>query len=315
MPPKPTLNKPYADNNFDAATDYAKKMAEQNLLERQRANLPAYGDPAQQTTPITGGNQPYFMPQTAISHMPVQYEGPSNTKAELSRRNEIAEQTGVVRTLPIDKELDYMKYMEDMQELAKFDNYVEALVDPKAPGSADFLFKVYPEYVNRRMSQAQADYEFALRNQMIDMWGINSFDDLYFKYMVDQGAISGPFLQREAGKQTADDNYVSYAFLPGRFKRPFNPKTLKLPYTSSKVGSKSTGVIDRQSREMPYSDVYVGDENIPHGSWAAERGPMAMFRQRIGGTDRSQAANMFFSNQPGNHGRTIAGTTQAQKDP
>ena len=314
MPPKLTTNKPYPENNFESPTDYAKRMAEQSLLERQRANLPAYGDPAQQTTPITG-NQPYFMPQKEISHMPVQYEGPSNTKAELSRRNEIAEQTGVVRTLPIDKELDYMKYMEDMQELAKFDNYVEALVDPKAPGSADFLFKVYPEYVNRRMSQAQNDYEFALRNQMIDMWGINSFDDLYFKYMVDQGSISGPYLQREAGKMTADDNYVSYAFLPGRFKKPFNPKSLKLPYTTSKIGSRSTGVVDRQDREMPYSDVYVGDEAIPHGAWAMERGQMAMFKQKQpAGKDKNQAANMFFSNHPGNHGRSLPRGNQPQRD-
>jgi hypothetical protein len=51
--------------------------------------------------------------------------------------------------------------------------------------------EVYPEYVNRRLQQAHADYEYALRNQMIDSWGINTFDDLYFKYMVDQGKLQG----------------------------------------------------------------------------------------------------------------------------
>ena len=49
-----------------------------------------------------------------------------------------------------------------------------------------FLMEVYPEYVNRRLQQAHADYEYALRNQMIDSWGINTFDDLYFKYMVEK---------------------------------------------------------------------------------------------------------------------------------
>ena len=279
-----------APPNFDAASTEARRMGEQNLRERVNANPPSYGLDTQQQTQITSGSGPSWAP-TTIGSMPVSYDGPSKTKALLSRRNELAEQGGVIRTMEVDKELDYMQYMEDVQELAKFDNYVEALVDPKAPGSADFLFKVYPEYVNRRMSQAQQDYEYALRNQMIDMWGINSFDDLYFKYMVDQGAISGPRLVREEDPKTADDMYISFALLPGRFKRRFDPTTLKLPYTSSKIGSRSTAVIDRKLNEMPYSNYY--DAGPEHGKMATE--PEAMAQYKINNTTKDTTPQYSWS--------------------
>jgi hypothetical protein len=292
--------------DFNSASDAAKKMGNDNLRHRTNSNPPAYGHEDQQRTQIDG-TQPSFLPQNFISHMPVQYDGPSKTKAELSRRNELVEQAGVIRTMPIDKELEYMQYMEDVQELAKFDNYVEALVDPKAPGSADFLFKVYPEYVNRRMSQAQQDYEYALRNQMIDMWGINSFDDLYFKYMVDQGVINGPRLMRDQEPKTADDEFISYALLPGRFKRTFDPTTLKLPYTSSKIGSKNTAQVNRSEHRLPFSGYYPGQPPMS-GRMAAEPGPMAYFGA---GNKPADMAQKRYSWAGGRHARKPIGTLDA----
>jgi hypothetical protein len=231
---------------------------------------------------MVGVDGPAWMNMNGIPHMPVKYDQPSEDKAELDRRNELVEKGDVTRIMPIDKELSYMKYMEDLQELAKFDNYVEALVDPKAPGSADFLFKVYPEYVNRRMAQAQKDYEFALRNQMIDMWGINTFDDLYFKYMVDQGQITGPSLVRTGPNDTADDEYVSYNFLPARWRRKFNASTLNLPYTTSKIGSRTTGSLNRSG--LPYSNTYGRDHAAGIGG-AHATGRTSAFFDSNGETD------------------------------
>ena len=195
---------------------------------------------------------PSWFPK-GMTRFPVKYAVPTDLKEQLQYRAQLTEagnsggKNNVTRVLDVQKELDYMKYMNDMSDLAKFDNYVEALVDPKQPGSADFLFKVYPEYVNRRMAQAQSDYEFALRNQMIDMWGINTFDDLYFKYMVDQGRLKGPKLMRETGAENADDAYTSFLFSPYFNKRQLDTETLKLPFSSSTIGSRaSTTAVDRK---------------------------------------------------------------------
>jgi hypothetical protein len=195
--------------------------------------------------------------------MPVQYGGPSEEKENMDRLNKLIEQAprgegGAMRYAPIgDKEINYLKYMEDMAELAKFDNYVEAFVDPRQPGSAEFLFKVYPEYINRRMQQAHTDYEFALRNQMIDMWGINTFDDLYFKYLVDQGRIDGPSLKRGQNR-VEDDKYVAAYLAPWKHPRPpIKSGQLFLPFASAKIGQtppngdKSRWSVSRT--DMPFS--------------------------------------------------------------
>ena len=197
-------------------------------------------------------DNPSWFPK-GMTRFPVKYAVPTDLKEQLQYRAQLTEagtkgdKSTVTRVLDVQKELDYMKYMNDMSDLAKFDNYVEALVDPKQPGSADFLFKVYPEYVNRRMAQAQSDYEFALRNQMIDMWGINTFDDLYFKYMVDQGRLKGPKLMREAGAENADDAYTSFLFSPYFNKRQLDTESLKLPFSSSMIGSRASNLpVNRQ---------------------------------------------------------------------
>ena len=104
----------------------------------------------------------------------------------------------MIRTDPIsDEEVSYLQAMKDQSELADFDRYVNSLVDPRKPGNLKWLMEIYPEFVNRRLSQVHTDYEYALRNQLIDSWGINTFDDLHFKYLVDQGKVKGPHLQAD----------------------------------------------------------------------------------------------------------------------
>jgi hypothetical protein len=231
-------------------------------------------------------NLPTWYPE-GTSQLPVSYVGPSAAKDDMARRQAIREginaadgntQKTVVRTDPItDSEVQYLKYMEDMTELAKFDQYVESFIDPRQPGSMKFLMEVYPEYVNRRLQQAHADYEYALRNQMIDSWGINTFDDLYFKYMVDQGKLDGPTLSR--GKKKLDDVYAPGILSPFAFATKFEGlETLGLPFTSAKTGRRPTGTtewkVERQGK--PFAD---------GGSRAAMA--MAMYGKKDDGTPLS----------------------------
>jgi hypothetical protein len=191
-------------------------------------------------------NLPTWYPE-GTSQLPVSYVGPSAAKDDMVRRESIRSaitvggKSTVTRTDPIqDSEVQYLKYMEDMSELAKFDQYVESFIDPRQPGSMKFLMEVYPEYVNRRLQQAHADYEYALRNQMIDSWGINTFDDLYFKYMVDQGKLDGPTLGRGAKK--LDDVYAPGILSPFAFATKFDGmEKLGLPFTSAKTGRRPVG--------------------------------------------------------------------------
>ena len=201
------------------------------------------------------GNRPSNLPvyyPNGTSQLPVSYVGPSAAKDNMARRQAIREginnsvaaagaPPGVQRTDPItDEEVQYLKYMEDTSELAKFDQYVESFIDPRQPGSMKFLMEVYPEYVNRRLQQAHADYEYALRNQMIDSWGINTFDDLYFKYMVDQGKLTGPSLTR-GGKKLAD-KYAPGILSHMAFATKFDDQdVLGLPFTSAKTGRRPNG--------------------------------------------------------------------------
>ena len=195
--------------------------------------------------PVRGWSEPTTLPHwypKGTSQLPVSYVGPSAAKDDMVRRQEIRDAIttsggqSVIRTDPIqDSEVQYLKYMEDMSELAKFDQYVESFIDPRQPGSMKFLMEVYPEYVNRRLQQAHADYEYALRNQMIDSWGINTFDDLYFKYMVDQGKLHGPTLKRD--EKRLADTYAPGILSPFAFATKFDGmEKLGLPFNSAKTG-------------------------------------------------------------------------------
>ena len=141
---------------------------------------------------------------------------------------------GVIRTDPIsDEEVSYLQAMKDQSELADFDRYVNSLVDPRKPGNLKWLMEIYPEFVNRRLSQVHTDYEYALRNQLIDSWGINTFDDLHFKYLVDQGKVKGPHLQTDLIDRAA--GYSAGYLSPFQFKN-MRMDGIRLPFASARLG-------------------------------------------------------------------------------
>lgn len=215
-----------------------------NVLQPQRAKPPGSlpGAAASETLPNWYNLDGAFMP--------VSYSAPSGQKDDMIVRDAVRaaasdainEQTtsgkpsAVQRTDPIsESEIQYVKDMRDMTELAKFDEYVESFIDPRQPGNMKWLMEIYPSYVERRLQQVHTDYEYALRNQMIDTWGISTFDDLHFKYRVDQGELYGPSLKHEAG--TFDATYAPGLFSPYQWMRPRkNARDLRLPYTSAKHG-------------------------------------------------------------------------------
>ena len=180
--------------------------------------------------------------------------------------------SSTIRTDPIsDTEVAYLKSMRDMAELAKFDDYVESFIDPRQPGNMKWLMEIYPDYVNRRLQQAHTDYEFALRNQMIDSWGINTFDDLHFKYLVDQGKIVGPALRQTVGN--VDDRYTPGWLSPFNFQSPNKgDPTLALPFSSAQYGKRPPAegawTISRENRPLGYGNdedsLAAGMYNVPN---------------------------------------------------
>lgn len=197
-----------------------------------------------QAMPAGSELPPYY---NNFDGLPVPYSAPDGMKENFMLRSAIREAAGkeiaarganpgVVRTDPIsDGEVAYLKSMKDQAELAKFDDYVETYIDPRQPGNMKWLMEIYPDYVNRRLQQAHTDYEFALRNQMIDSWGINTFDDLHFKYLVDQGKVSGPRLMNRRG--TVDSTYTPGWLSPFNFQSPNKGSNIMaLPFASAVHG-------------------------------------------------------------------------------
>jgi len=197
-------------------------------------------------------NMPYYYNQYDGPAVP--YAAPSQQKENMVLRAAVREAaneqirrqgapSAVQRTDPIsDEEVAYLKSMKDQAELAKFDDYVESFIDPRKPGNMKWLMEIYPDYVNRRLQQAHTDYEFALRNQMIDSWGINTFDDLHFKYMVDQGKIDGPQLRVE--RPTIDSRYAPGWLSPFNFQPDKSGTRLFLPFAKARTGAAPADSID-----------------------------------------------------------------------
>lgn len=178
--------------------------------------------------------------------LPVKYDVPSHYKDHFQAKEDIAAALAadqapgsVVRNVPVtEDEVQYLQSMKKQAELADFDRYVHTLIDPRKPGNLKWLMEIYPEYVNRRIQQVHTDYEFALRNQMIDSWGINTFDDLHFKYQVDQGKVDGPRLGRHAN---ISDAYAPGLLSPWTFVQSAAGPNLKLPFASATYGKRPAG--------------------------------------------------------------------------
>ncbi len=175
---------------------------------------------------------------------PVKYSVPSGLKERMGARQAIrieAGKNGLNRPDPIsDTEVDFLQAMQDQAELADFDRYVNKLIDTKRPGMMKVMMEIYPQFVNRRIKQAHTDYEFAMRKQMIDTWGIQTFDDLHFLYLCDQGKISGPMLQLpyKGGKK-----YTAGVLAPRHWAQK-RLAGIKAPYASSSVGPNAGGSAD-----------------------------------------------------------------------
>ena len=189
--------------------------------------------------------------------LPVKYAVPTHEKERMQARQAIRQAAAseptpqggnaVQRVDPITEgEVDYLQAMKAQAELADFDRYFEKWADPRKPGGMQFIMEKYPQYVDRRVKQAQTDYEFAMRNQMIDSWGAQSFDDIHFKYLVDNGKIDGPRLAKHVSLSdfyapgllsvwafTDKREGLNLPFASARFgRRPANPSDWKLDDTN-----------------------------------------------------------------------------------
>ena len=206
--------------------------------------------------------------------MPAKYSTPSEYKDRLAVKNEVIAEInananattgagGVMRTAPItEDEINFVRQTDAEKRLEEFDAYVQTLIDPRKPGNLQWLMEVYPDFVERRVKQIHDDHQYAMKNALIDGFGVNSFNDLFFKYNVDQGIIGGPMLKRE---EKPEDSYQpgSMSFIPSRDDRP------ALPYSSATYG------------HAP--DPFTNKLNVPH---------------RMGGSlDRSAYLKQIFTGQ------------------
>ena len=225
-------------NPADTGRSFGQQLSGAELSQRTKYAPPGN---AREETMFDGATQPGHVNLAATQ--PVKYDVPSeyneNFQNKAALRKAISDETGpVMRVDTIGQdEVDYLAAMKSQGELADFDRYVNSMIDPRQPGNLKWLMEIYPQFVDRRIRQVHTDYEFALRNQLIDSWGVNTFDDLHFKYLVDQGKIDGPSLKRE-DNQFADDQYANGFLSPARWLGAGDNRTtgLRLPFASAKTG-------------------------------------------------------------------------------
>lgn len=223
-----------------------------------------------------------------INAPPVKYTVPTAQKDRMVAREAIrraALKGGANRPDPItDEEVDYLQTMMNQTELAKFDRYVASFIDPKKPGQMRLLMELYPEFAQRRMQQVATDYEFALRKQMIDTWGIQSFDDLHFMYLCDQGYLKGP----KMSYNFSSDGYTSGILSPYKWLHK-RASGVRLPYASSNFGKRAAG-------ENDWTQLDTGQ---PLGTGANYDGIASEMYQAAGNTQMSMSVADRFNNTAG----------------
>ena len=234
----------------DVGQAYASSLAAAELAHRSHYATPAI--PGRQEPPpgrVGAGPGDIPIDYNLTEGMPVKYSVPSAQKERLATREMVRDairlseknQTpGVIRTDPItDEEINFVKSMKDQAELADLDRYVNIFFDPRKPGNLPKLMEIYPEFVDRRIQQTKTDYEYALRSQMIDQWGVNTFDDLLFLYWRDQGKISGPNLLR---RKSVDHKYAAGYLSPFHWGVDTgihsNGGDIMLPFASANYGKR-----------------------------------------------------------------------------
>jgi hypothetical protein len=230
-------------NPADTGRSFGTQLSAAELSARTRYAPPSNALPEQM---LNGADKPSHANLDATQ--PVKYDVPSEYKENFQNkaavRAAIQAETkqAVVRVDNIgDDEVAYLSAMKSQGELADFDRYVNSMIDPRQPGNLKWLMEIYPQFVDRRIKQVHTDYEFALRNQLIDSWGVNTFDDLHFKYLVDQGKIEGPELRRE--NFALDDSYADGFLSPAKWLGAGDNRKrgLRLPFASAKTGKMPAG--------------------------------------------------------------------------
>jgi hypothetical protein len=222
--------------------DKGREIAGAEMEPKQRYTAPTQSLP--NDAAISGRGRPVGQYNEQQAPAPVKYYVPGPDDQYMQNRQAIRQAaaqgvSGVMRVDPItDHEVKLLQKKKDQAEVADFDLYVNSLINPRKPGELQWLMSVYPEFVQRRIEQVHQDYEFAVRNQMIHMWGINTKDDLMFKYLVDQKKVDGPRLGRH---KRIDDRYAPGLFSPFRWK--FNGDSvhadkLYAPFSSAQDGAK-----------------------------------------------------------------------------
>lgn len=144
--------------------------------------------------------------------------------------------TNVQRTDPItDVEVGYFQRQKDLAEYAKRDQYIDMFYNKQKPGETLEVLKNAPDHVQTRLAQIKSEFEFALRKRLVDEWGVNSPEDLEFRYLLDQGYITGPELKWEA---KYGDEYQHGIFSPyAMFKTRGEAGTgFGVPYAGSSLG-------------------------------------------------------------------------------
>jgi hypothetical protein len=272
----------------------ATGLADSRMAQQQHyvpANRGGQNDPAgrmpARSDAVNGDNIPYYYNQ--FDGLPVAYTAPSELKERMDLKHSIRMAAGkenigsnVMRVDPIDEgEVAFLKSMKDQAELAEFDDYAETFINPRQPGGMQQMYQVYPDYINRRLQQAHTDYEFAMRNQMIDSWGINTFEDLHFKYLVDQGKLTGPQLVHKS--QPVDASYAAGVLSPWAFRHTQGSE-MKLPFSSAAIGQRppegNSWTLDRQNRPL-------GNSNSQQAMATAMYGGPTATERRAGGGGRS----------------------------
>ena len=227
-------------DSMSMGQEMAGELASIEMAQRQKMIAPTGGT----DMPRPAGAPEWY---NYSGMAPAKYTVPNAMKERMVARAAIRDaaadvgSSSVPRPDPIrDEEVDYLQAMERQSELAKFDRYINTLVDVRKPGNLKWLMEVYPEFVHRRVSQVHDDYDFAIRKQMIENWGVNTFDDLHFLYLCDQGKIDGPTLQR---RKARDASYTAGWLSPlGTYQAP--NKGVQLPFSSAAVGPRPSNRTD-----------------------------------------------------------------------
>lgn len=92
-------------------------------------------------------------------------------------QNLLPENGRVVANLS-DEDAMYMKYLDDLNNVRKYDAFVHTLYNWKEPGGLEKLKKLAPGYYERRVKAIEQDLKVKQRDAIVEFTGIQTPDDL-----------------------------------------------------------------------------------------------------------------------------------------